>query len=83
MVVCAARAGWRLLRCCGHLLAAILAKELQAAWYNTDGPDGGWSMRLQCGLYVYPLGKVFKAAAAREDLQEYFAALLAEKRKYS
>ncbi|OGS13750.1 MAG: hypothetical protein A2234_08635 [Elusimicrobia bacterium RIFOXYA2_FULL_58_8] len=70
--------GWRLLRCCGHMLANILEKEFKAAWYNTDGEDGGWSMKLPWGTFVFPLGKIYKAAAAGEDLVDYYAALLSE-----
>ena len=72
--------GWRLLRCCGHLLAEALIKDFRASWYNTDGEDGCWSMRLPWGIFVFPLGKVYKAAAAREDLADYYAALLSQQK---
>lgn len=72
--------GWRLLRCCGHVLAEIFIRDFKAAWYNTDGEDGFWSMRLPWGTFVFPLGKIYRVAAAREDLGEYYAALLSEKK---
>lgn len=71
--------GWKLLRCFGHLLAAILIKEYKAAWYNVDGEDGGWSLRLPWSTFVFPLGKVYKTASARDDLSLYFEALESEK----
>ncbi len=72
--------GWRLLRCCGHILAEILIKDLEAAWYNTDGEDGGWSLRLPWGTCVFPLGKVYKTAAAGDDLTDYYGGMLLEKK---
>ncbi len=71
--------GWKLLRCYGHILAALLAKDLKAAWYNADGEDGGWSMRLPWGTFVFPLGKIYKTAANSGDLGAYYDALAAEK----
>lgn len=71
--------GWRLLRLLGHLLAEHLAADFKATWFNTDGDDGGWSMRLPWGAFVFPIGKVFKTAAAREDLPAYYDAIAAEK----
>ncbi|MDO8805477.1 MAG: hypothetical protein Q7R35_13730 [Elusimicrobiota bacterium] len=71
--------GWKLLRCYGHLLAAILAKDFKAAWYNVDGDDGGWSMRLPWNTFVFPLGKVYKTASLHDDLDAYYGVLLAEK----
>ncbi len=71
--------GWKLLRCYGHLLAATLMKDFKATWYNTDGEDGGWSLQTQWKTYVFPLGKVYKTAANRGDLVEYYDALLEEK----
>lgn len=71
--------GWKLLRCYGHILAALLAKDFKAAWYNTDGEDGGWSMRLPWGTFVFPLGKIYKTAANTGDLGAYYDALTAEK----
>ncbi len=71
--------GWKLLRCYGHILAATLMKDLKGYWYNTDGEDGGWAMQLPWKTIVFPIGKVYKAAADRESLVEYYDALLAEK----
>ena len=71
--------GWKLLRCFGHLLAAILAKDFKAEWYNVDGDDGGWSMRLPWDTFVFPLGKVYKTASLRDDLDAYYGVLIAEK----
>lgn len=71
--------GWKLLRCYGHILAATLMKDFKGYWYNTDGEDGGWAMQLPWKTIVFPLGKVYKAAADRESLVEYYDALLAEK----
>lgn len=71
--------GWKLLRCYGHILAALLAKDFKAAWYNADGEDGGWAMRLPWGTFVFPLGKIYKTAANTGDLGAYYDALTAEK----
>ena len=72
-------AGWKLLRCYGHILAEILIKDFKAAWYNTDGNDGLWSMQLPWKTFIFPIGKVYKAAANRESLSEYYEIMLAEK----
>ncbi|OGR79874.1 MAG: hypothetical protein A2X32_00220 [Elusimicrobia bacterium GWC2_64_44] len=74
--------GWKLLRCYGHLLAAILAKDFKAVWYNVDGDDGGWSMQMPWKTLVFPLGKVYKTASTRDDLGAYYEALLGEKLRY-
>ncbi|MDA8132970.1 MAG: hypothetical protein M0011_15820 [Elusimicrobia bacterium] len=71
--------GWKLLRCYGHILAAILIKEFKAHWYNTDGEDGGWSIRLPWNTCVFPLGKVYKTASLRDDLTVFLETLEAEK----
>lgn len=68
--------GWKLLRCYGHLLAAILAKDFKAVWYNVDGEDGGWSMQLPWKTFVFPLGKIYKTASMRDDLDAYYEALM-------
>lgn len=74
--------GWKLLRCYGHLLAAILAKDFKAAWYNVDGDDGGWSMQLPTKTFVFPLGKIYKTASHRDDLDAYYEVILQEKLRY-
>ena len=74
--------GWKLLRCYGHLLAAILAKDFKAVWYNVDGDDGGWSMQLPWKTFVFPLGKIYKTASLREDLGAYYETLLGEKLRF-
>ncbi len=74
--------GWKLLRCYGHLLAAILAKDFKAVWYNVDGDDGGWSMQLPWKTFVFPLGKIYKTASLRDDLGAYYETLLGEKLRY-
>ncbi len=71
--------GWKLLRCYGHILASLLAKDFKAAWYNADGEDGGWSMRLPSGTFVFPLGKIYKTAANAGDLGAYYDALAEDK----
>ena len=71
--------GWKLLRCYGHMLAEILAKDFKASWYNTDGNDGLWSMQLPWRTFVFPIGKVYKAASNRESLTAFYDALLADK----
>ena len=71
--------GWKLLRCYGHLLAGILAKDFKAAWYNVDGEDGGWSMQLPWKTFVFPLGKIYKTASMRDDLGAYYEALVSDK----
>ena len=71
--------GWKLLRCYGHILAEILIKDLKAAWYNAEGNDGLWSMQLPWKTFIFPLGKVYKAASNRESLSGYYDILLAEK----
>ncbi|MBI4351312.1 MAG: tetratricopeptide repeat protein [Elusimicrobia bacterium] len=74
--------GWKLLRCYGHLLAAILAKDFKAAWYNVDGEDGGWSMQLPWRTFVFPLGKIYKTASLRDDLDAYYEVILQDKLRY-
>jgi len=74
--------GWKLLRCYGHLLAAILAKDFKATWYNVDGEDGGWSMQLPWKTFVFPLGKIYKTASLRDDLNAYYEVLLEDKLRY-
>ena len=71
--------GWKLLRCYGHILAEIMIKDFKAVWYNTDGDDGGWSMQLPWKTFIFPLGKLYKAASARGGLTEYYETLLADK----
>jgi tetratricopeptide (TPR) repeat protein len=71
--------GWKLLRCYGHVLAEIIARDFKASWYNTDGEDGGWSMETPWKTLVFPLGKVYKTASAREDLEAWYDTLLTEK----
>jgi hypothetical protein len=71
--------GWRLLRCYGHILAEVMIKDFKAAWYNVDGPDGGWSMRLPWKTFIFPIGKVYKTASTRGDLGEYYDVLLGDK----
>jgi hypothetical protein len=71
--------GWRLLRCYGHILAEVMVKDFKAAWYNTDGPDGGWSMRLPWNTFIFPIGKIYKTASTRGDLGEYYEVLLGDK----
>ena len=71
--------GWKLLRCYGHIMAEILTKDFKAVWYNTEGNDGLWSMQLPWKTFIFPIGKVYKAASNRESLSEYYDALLAEK----
>ncbi|MHB0995767.1 MAG: tetratricopeptide repeat protein [Elusimicrobiales bacterium] len=71
--------GWKLLRCYGHVLAEIAARDFKAAWYNTDGEDGGWAMEAPWKTLFFPLGKVYKTAAAGGDLDAWYDSLLAEK----
>lgn len=75
--------GWKLLRCYAHLFAAILIKDFKGTWHNTDGNDGLWSLRFPWNTYVFPLGKVYKAASTGEDLLEYYDRLMEEKLKPS
>ncbi|OGR40875.1 MAG: hypothetical protein A2X35_02775 [Elusimicrobia bacterium GWA2_61_42] len=71
--------GWKLLRCYGHILAEIMIKDFKAAWYNADGEDGGWSMQTPWKTLVFPMAKIYKTAANRDDLGAYYDALLSEK----
>ncbi|KAF0154866.1 MAG: hypothetical protein FD189_1671, partial [Elusimicrobia bacterium] len=73
--------GWKLLRCYGHLFASILIKDFKGAWHNTDGSDGGWSLRFPWNTYSFPLGKIYKTASTGEDLLEYYDKLTEEKLK--
>ncbi|OGS07882.1 MAG: hypothetical protein A2270_02400 [Elusimicrobia bacterium RIFOXYA12_FULL_51_18] len=73
--------GWKLLRCYGHILAEILIRDFKAVWYNVDGNDGFWSMYLPWRTFVFPIGKIYKAASNRESLSEYYDTLRAEKLK--
>ncbi len=70
--------GWKMLRCYGHLLAEILIKDFKAVWYNTDGEDGGWSMRMPWKTIIFPIGKVYKTASHRDSLAEYYEVLMNE-----
>jgi len=74
--------GWKLLRCYGHVLAAIAERDFKAAWYNVDGEDGGWSMQLPWKTLIFPLGKVYKTASSGGDLEAWYEALLTEKLRY-
>ncbi len=74
--------GWKILRCYGHLFAAILAKEFKTVWFNADGEDGGWSMRLPWKTMVFPIGKIYKTASIRGDLSSYYEEIMAEKLRY-
>ncbi len=71
--------GWKLLRCYGHLMAAILARDFKAAWYNVDGDDGGWSMQLPWKTLIFPIGKIYRTASLRDDLDAYYETILQEK----
>jgi tetratricopeptide (TPR) repeat protein len=71
--------GWKLLRCYGHIFAETLARDLKGAWYNTDGEDGGWTMQFPWKTLVFPLGKVYKSAADRSSLVDYYDLLVQEK----
>ena len=73
--------GWKLLRCYGHILAEVIIKDFKASWYNVDGNDGLWSMLLPWRTFIFPIGKIYKAASTGESLSEYYNALLAEKLK--
>ncbi len=75
--------GWKMLRCYGHIVAEILAKDLKASWYNAEGNDGLWSMQLPWKTFVFPLGKVYKSASQRDSLAAYYDALLEDKLRYS
>ncbi len=71
--------GWRLLRCCAHLLAEIIIKDFKASWFNVEGNDGFWSLEMPWKTYVFPIGKTFKAASAGENLSVFYDNLMAEK----
>jgi len=71
--------GWKLLRCYGHIFAETLIRDLKGVWYNTDGEDGGWSLQFPWKTIVFPLGKVYKAAADRSGLVDYYDQLMQEK----
>lgn len=71
--------GWKLLRCYGHVLAEIAARDFKAAWYNTDGEDGGWSMETPWKTLFFPLGKIYRTAATGGDLDAWYESLLSEK----
>ncbi len=71
--------GWKLLRCYGHILAEIMIRDFKAAWYNTDGDDGGWSMQLPWKTFIFPIGKLYKTASTRGSLGEYYETILADK----
>ncbi len=74
--------GWKLLRCFGHMLAEILAKDFNASWYNVEGGDGLWSMQTPWKTFVFPLGKVYRTATGAGDLTSYYETLEAEKRRH-
>ena len=75
--------GWKLLRCYGHLLAEIMAKDFKASWYNVEGNDGLWSMQTPWKTFIFPIGKIYKAASSGENLAEYYDTLADEKRRYT
>lgn len=70
---------WRLLRCYGHILVEIMTVEFRAAWFNTDGGDGLWSMRLPWGVFVFPFGKIYRTALQGGSLSDYYVKLEAGK----
>ncbi|HOW89804.1 MAG TPA: hypothetical protein PL037_05945, partial [Elusimicrobiales bacterium] len=71
--------GWKVLRCYGHILAEILIRDFKAVWYNTEGNDGMWSLLTPWNTFVFPIGKVYKAASLGGGLCGYYDALLSEK----
>ncbi|MBI4655998.1 MAG: tetratricopeptide repeat protein [Elusimicrobia bacterium] len=75
--------GWRLLRCCGHVFAEIIQKDFKGFWYNTNGNDGSWTMQMPWQTFIFPIGKIYKAASNKESLTEYYDVLLSEKLKFS
>lgn len=64
------------------MLAAILARDFKAAWYNVEGEDGGWSMQLPWRTFVFPIGKIYKTASRGDDLSAYYDAILADKLRF-
>ncbi len=71
--------GWKLLRCYGHIMAEIFIRDFNAVWYNTDGNDGLWSLETPGKTFLFPIGKIYKAASRGEGLVEYYDLLLKEK----
>jgi len=71
--------GWRLLRCYGHIFAEILMKDFKGTWFNVESNDGLWSLELPWRTYIFPVGKVYKAAANGENLLAYYDKLSSEK----
>lgn len=71
--------GWRVLRCCAHIMTEILIKDFKAAWFNVEGNDGFWSLEMPWKTYIFPIGKIFKAASGGENLSVFYDNLMAEK----
>ncbi|MEF3280429.1 MAG: hypothetical protein K6357_05620 [Elusimicrobiota bacterium] len=69
------RDGWRILRCYAHIFLEMILKDFHLEWYNVEKNDGLWSFSLS-NSFIFPIGKVYKAASYGESLMEYYEILL-------
>lgn len=67
--------GWKILRCYAHIFLEMIIKDFSPEWYNTEKNDGLWSFKISQDTFIFPIGKVYKAASAGESLSEYFETL--------
>lgn len=64
--------GWKILRCFGHIFLEMIIKDFSPEWFCVEKNDGLWSFLLPNNTYIFPIGKVYKAALGGESLQEYY-----------
>ncbi|MCX7641618.1 MAG: hypothetical protein N2Z20_03185 [Elusimicrobiales bacterium] len=67
--------GWKILRCFGHIFLEMILKDFSPTWYCVERNDGLWSFELPNKTYIFPVGKVYKAALTGESLEEYYTTL--------
>ena len=68
--------GWKILRCFAHIFLEMILKDFSPEWFCVERNDGLWSFLLPNKTYIFPIGKVYKAALGGESLQEYYNILL-------
>ncbi len=71
--------GWKILRCFGHIFLEMIIKEFSPQWYCVERNDGLWAFELPEKTFIFPVGKVYKAALTGENLEDYYLTI---KRNY-
>ncbi|MGC9070859.1 MAG: hypothetical protein ACP5IO_06080 [Elusimicrobiales bacterium] len=64
--------GWKILRCFAHIFLEMIIKEFSPTWYCVERNDGLWAFELPQKVFVFPVGKVYKAALTGESLEDYY-----------